>query len=898
MDAISGKGTALLLHRVDVGDAQDHLAQIFIGDLADHEMLGCGVHVAEALLQDVVLVIQWRGKNWLIPSNANIKSNAELRLEGIEVDVFLKAMGRAGAPLNILILDACRNNPLPDRERGAARGLAIQSTVIKETAILYSAALGQAAKDGPRGGHGMFTGALLKVLDQPGLTLEKVFKVTATKVAAATGGDQTPWFNSSVTRDFYFKGGPPAPPVATRPTPDKETVFWQSIKDSKDPADYHDYLAQYPKGAFARLAKRKMKELSRKQVVVAPPLKARPIPAAKPAIGVYPSNKPGDTFRDCPDCPEMVVIPAGSFRMGDLSGGGDDDEKPVHEVRIGKSFAVGKYEVTRGEFARFVSSTGHDSGNACLTLEGGNWKKRSGRTWRKPGFRQTDREPVVCVNWRDAKAYLSWLSGKTGKTYRLLSESEWEYVARAKSGTNYPWGSAVESGNANCAGCGSRWDSRQTAPVGSFRANEFGVHDTAGNVWEWLEDCSHDNYDGAPIDGRAWITGGDCTDRVLRGGSWNFIPRNIRSAGRYGNGTATRSSDTGFRIVRTLSPTKPARTTPKKQLAALTPLSFTVESLDETRVVLKTANVRAQPTTTSAKNVRLQSGRKVQVTGMTRYEGHEWYRVSAVRIGSRTLSIKGWIHLRLLSKPLPKAKPTVDVYLSHLKPGDTFRDCTDCPEMVIIPAGTFRMGDLNGTGGSEEKPVHEVRIGYSIAVGKFEVTRGEWVAVMGSNKSLYKGDRRPVNQITWDEAKRYLRRLNAKTGKAYRLLTEAEWEYMARAGSASTYPWGNAIDRSKANYGSRDGTVVVGSYRANAFGVHDTVGNVWEWVEDCYDDSYSSAPRDGSAWTTEGNCSFRVSRGGSWNSSPRIVRSAVRSQNITTSRSDGVGFRVARTLSR
>ena len=201
-----------------------------------------------------------------------------------------------------------------------------------------------------------------------------------------------------------------------------------------------------------------------------------------------------------------------------------------------------------------------------------------------------------------------------------------------------------------------------------------------------------------------------------------------------------------------------------------------------------------------------------------------------------------------------------------MEPGAVFKDCETCPEMVVIPAGSFKMGDMSGKGSSDEKPVHEVKIGYSFAVGKYEVTQAEWEAVMGKNPSVFKGARKPVEKVSWNDAKLFIKKLSEKTGKEYRLLSESEWEYMARAGSTTKYPWGDEIDSSKAKYESKDGselgTVPVGSYSANAFGVHDTAGNVYEWVEDCDHESYKDAPIDGSAWlnASGGDCEERALR--------------------------------------
>jgi formylglycine-generating enzyme required for sulfatase activity len=237
-------------------------------------------------------------------------------------------------------------------------------------------------------------------------------------------------------------------------------------------------------------------------------------------------------FKDCPDCPDMVVIPPGSFRMGDLNGGGGANEKPVHRVDIGYSFAVGKYEVT---FAQW---------DACVAGSGCNGYRPKDEGWGRGN------RPVIYVSWKDAQSYVQWLSRTTGANYRLLSESEWEYVARAGTGTKYPWGNGIGSNNANCVGCGSRWDRKQTAPVGSFGANGFGLHDTAGNVRELTQDCYNENYGGAPSDGTARTTD-SCSVRVLRGGHWSYGL--VRSAVRFWRTTAARNEFMGFRIARTLS---------------------------------------------------------------------------------------------------------------------------------------------------------------------------------------------------------------------------------------------------------------------------------------------------------------------------------------------------------
>ena len=291
-------------------------------------------------------------------------------------------------------------------------------------------------------------------------------------------------------------------------------------------------------------------------------------PAADDAAAVR-SRAPGKTFRDCALCPEMVVVPAGRFRMGspDDEEGRFGDEGPVHEVTITAPLAVGKYEVTRGEFGAFVAAIGHSTGDTCHTYEDGSWSKRQGRSWQKPGYAQADRHPVVCVSWEDAQAYVRWLSAVTDERYRLLSESEWEYAARSGTTTSRYWGDDPAQGCGYANGADQtaleqypgwvvapcRDGHVHTAAVGSFRANAFSLHDMLGNVWEWVKDCSNDSYVGAPSDGSAWPRG-DCTRHVGRGGSWDDSPRGLRSAIRLRNPPGGQSDYLGFRVARTLAP--------------------------------------------------------------------------------------------------------------------------------------------------------------------------------------------------------------------------------------------------------------------------------------------------------------------------------------------------------
>jgi formylglycine-generating enzyme required for sulfatase activity len=246
----------------------------------------------------------------------------------------------------------------------------------------------------------------------------------------------------------------------------------------------------------------------------------------------------------------MVVVAAGGFEMGSASTetGRIGDEGPQHPVTISRAFAVGKFEVRFDEWMQCVAS------KACKVTPDEGW----GRGPR----------PVVNVSWSDARRYVEWLAKKTGKPYRLLTEAEWEYVTRAGSSTPRYWDSMSENTCefANVLGPDVKkkykfdWDSfacndgySESAPVGMFRANAFGLHDTLGNVWEWVEDCYNNSYKDAPTDGTAWLAG-DCKTRVIRGGGWHSVPNFVRSAFRIGNSPEIRNNVLGFRVARTLGP--------------------------------------------------------------------------------------------------------------------------------------------------------------------------------------------------------------------------------------------------------------------------------------------------------------------------------------------------------
>ncbi|WP_231849029.1 formylglycine-generating enzyme family protein [Paramagnetospirillum magneticum] len=238
-----------------------------------------------------------------------------------------------------------------------------------------------------------------------------------------------------------------------------------------------------------------------------------------------------------------------------------------------------------------------------------------------------------------------------------------------------------------------------------------------------------------------------------------------------------------------------------------------------------------------------------------------------------------------------------------LKPGQSFKDCEDCPEMVVIPPGSFMMGSSENEKDRYERegPQHQVVIRKPYSLGRYPVTQGEWLTVMGSEPSNFKGRNRPVEKVSWDDAQQFVRRLSERTGKHYRLPSEAEWEYGARSGTNGQFYWGDDIGSGNANCKSCDSqwdgreTSPVGSFPPNRFGLYDMAGNVWQLTQDCLHENYRGAPSDGTAWEEPVPCRH-VLRGGSWKTQPRTLRSANRDKIPPAEINYSVGFRVARDL--
>jgi formylglycine-generating enzyme required for sulfatase activity len=307
-----------------------------------------------------------------------------------------------------------------------------------------------------------------------------------------------------------------------RPAPPEDSLevrFWNSIKERDVAADFHTYLDAYPNGQFADLARARLRRIEGKSA----PIQISPAETS-PATQ---ANSPGETVRDCAQCPALVPIPAGVFDMGSTEM--FPFEQPVHQVTIRRPFLIGQREVSVAEWEACVAD------GACAKAPPSDGATRG-------PF------PVTNVDWNDCQQYVAWLTKKTGRIYRLPSESEWEYAARGGGKTSYPWGAKMEPGRANCAGCNATATSGVVA-TGSYAANGFGLYDVAGNAAEWVEDCWNESYKSAPVDGSAW-TKPRCQERVLRGGSFNNDPRYLRSASRFKYDYDVRYFSNGFRVAR------------------------------------------------------------------------------------------------------------------------------------------------------------------------------------------------------------------------------------------------------------------------------------------------------------------------------------------------------------
>ncbi|MCP4695851.1 MAG: SUMF1/EgtB/PvdO family nonheme iron enzyme [Gammaproteobacteria bacterium] len=465
--------------------------------------------------------------------------------------------------------------------------------------------------------------------------------------------------------------------------------------------------------------------------------------------------------RTCPlppfTLPEMVRLPPGRFRMGDIQGNGESRERPVHDVTL-DGFEIGKYPVTVREFRGFIEESGYrteaETGHGAWTAEG----KKKDANWRTPYLEQDESHPVVCISWNDARAYCEWLQKRTGEDYRLPTEAEWEYACRAGSETAYFFGDDKKL----LGDYAWHWENSEgkTHPVREKKPNAWGLHDVYGNVLEWV----HDWYGPSPKEAQTNPKGPETGSyQVRRGGAWSYAAVRCRSAYRSRDDPGARGRYLGFRLARTY--------------------------------------------------------------------------------------------------PLPPFT---------------------LPEMVRIPEGTFKMGSGQGVGYDDERPAHEVTLD-SFSIARYSVTFAEYdqfCEATGREKPGDEGwgrEKRPAVNVSWEDVAAYCDWLNERSGHEYRLLTEAEWEYACRAGSETAYFFGDD-EKMLGDYAwyeanSERKTHPVGEKKANAWGLHELSGNVWEWVHDWFGDYPKEAQTNPRGPDTG---SSRVGRGGSWDDDAVVCRSACR----------------------
>jgi len=523
----------------------------YFGDRIKHGGVGLFYYAGHGM--------QVGGANYLIPVRSGIKSEPEVKYRGINSGLVMAKMEAAGNRMNIMILDACRNNPFARSFRSGGKGLASMEAP-SGSFVAYATAPGKVASDG-RGNNGLFTESFVKALQTPGLTIEKVFKNTRALVMNKTKSQQVPFTSSSIVGDFYFKlpngNQPDSLPKIVTPSDggdfnlddlenrDKEYAKreavvrekWDTLLTKMKSAynqvkgyEQRTRLAPNKQAAWKKFknafqsqdnpytnednnmiayANRRIDELGQKIAMSSLPKGT--------AIG-------GKTYTDPVTGMEFVFVKGGCYRMGDTFGDGKADEKPVHKVCV-DDFYIGKYEVTNGQYRKYQSD--HNS------------KDYDGNSFN------SNRQPAVYVSWNDAKVFATWLSNKTGMKFRLPTEAEWEYAARSGGKSEKYSG----SNNVDSVAWYSSNSGNKTHPVGQKRANGLDIYDISGNVWEWVQDVySKSAYSSHNRNNP--IYNGSGSDRVLRGGSWRNSSGGVRAAGRgRDNPSDNTYNDTGFRLV-------------------------------------------------------------------------------------------------------------------------------------------------------------------------------------------------------------------------------------------------------------------------------------------------------------------------------------------------------------
>ena len=600
--------------------------------------------------------------------------------------------------------------------------------------------------------------------------------------------------------------------------------------------------------------------------------------------------------------PEMISIPTGSFLMGSRKDedGRYDDEGPQHLVEIAEPFALAKYPVTFDEYDVFCEATGHE--------------KAKDRGWGR------GRRPVINVSWRDARGYCEWLSAETGEAYRLPSEAEWEYACRAETKTRYWWGDEWDANRAN----GYEGGPEKTTEVGAYSANPWGFHDSHGNVWEWCGDQWQDDY-VEPRSQAAFQSSSGETSRVVRGGSWSNSAGYCRAACRSRFAPDGRYDYLGFRPARGQVSGAPAGS--GGAAGAFGPARGAVSGANGERP----GRAESPPS---------------QRGGESKFVGSEIKRLRVMPGGSASISLS-----ELPPAPFVIRTDRAELTIQRITRTDLggwasgmgrdrfglwadFEVNDIRQRLRYCPPGRFLMGSPEDEAGryDDEGPQTEITFTEGFWLFDTPVTQVLYDAVMGENPSRFISPTRPVEQVDWRQAWKFIDTLSARVaGLELRLPSEAEWEYACRAGtpeatyagpmeifgqnnapildSIAWYGGNSGIDfdldeghdssnwPEKQHEHSKAGTRLVHLKRANPWGLHDMIGNVWEWCEDEWHDSHEGASVEGLPRTSsqhENGESSRVIRGGSWSYDARYCRAASRYWYAPDNRSNYLGFRPAR----
>ncbi|PID62320.1 MAG: hypothetical protein CSB44_04300 [Gammaproteobacteria bacterium] len=559
--------------------------------------------------------MQIDSRNYLIPVNNSIETADEVPFESLDVNRVLAKMETAGNALNLLLLDACRDNPFPSRYRGNNRGLARVDAPIGSL-VVYATAPGSVAADGD-GRNGIFTRHLLENLRQTDLSLTEMIRLTRAAVVKETGGEQIPWESSSLLNDYYFIQGRDNKPGQTAALTsddfgasedDWTEIVSSSLRVDTVPDNAHIRIMNSAEVYQPGMSLNTEKEYDilvthdgyqqwRQKIRLEPGHNRiqvhleqlddldTPVSGKPEQLALNEENENADN-EGPPLIPADITIPhtlrisGGIYSMGCSS---DDNncnpyEKPVEELRV-SDFMMGATEITVGQFREFVEATDYvtdaernaDGHEGCyiwyekggINRSSARWGWVADRNWRNPGYSQSNKHPVTCVSWNDALAYADWLGSVTGRQWRLPTEAEWEYAARAGSNSRFPSSDTARElclvanvADKSESPGGSRWSNRVnchdkywfSAPVGSYMSNAFGLYDMQGNVWEWVEDIWQENRAGNP-DNDSTEHSSESEQRVLRGGAWDGDAEHMRISNRSRSPASSRAAITGFRLV-------------------------------------------------------------------------------------------------------------------------------------------------------------------------------------------------------------------------------------------------------------------------------------------------------------------------------------------------------------